>query len=78
VNVGFWGVVDKPPSAPSLNTRIEELVTRLGGLKSLYSKSTFTRERFRELYEADGLYERLRSKLDPDRRVADLYNKVVD
>jgi hypothetical protein len=48
----------------------------LGGIKSLYSESYFTRERFDEIYGADA-YRALKAKYDPAGAFPDLYDKCV-
>jgi FAD/FMN-containing dehydrogenase len=48
----------------------------LGGIKSLYSDSYFTREAFDAAYAGDA-YAALKARYDPDRRLPDLYEKCV-
>jgi FAD/FMN-containing dehydrogenase len=78
VNVGFWGTVHVGPEAPEgpRNRAIEAEVTRLGGHKSLYSEAFYDRETFDELYAGDNLAA-VKQRYDPQRRLTDLYDKVV-
>jgi FAD/FMN-containing dehydrogenase len=80
VNVGFWSTVPLAPgvdpSAGTVNRRIEQVVSDLGGRKSLYSTSFYARDEFAALY--GGLeYEALRREYDPNERLLDLYDKTV-
>jgi FAD/FMN-containing dehydrogenase len=78
VNVGFWSSVAlEPGEDPSTHNRlIEDLVERLGGRKSLYSTAYYERERFWHLYNGPA-YDVLKKTYDPDGRLLDLYDKVV-
>ncbi|MDR7251072.1 FAD/FMN-containing dehydrogenase [Nocardioides sp. BE266] len=78
VNVGFWGVVNVGPDAPSSprNRAIEAEVTELGGHKSLYSEAFYEREEFDRLYDGANL-ARTKAVHDPDDRLTPLYDKVV-
>ncbi|HUN91548.1 MAG TPA: FAD-binding oxidoreductase [Burkholderiaceae bacterium] len=78
VNFGFWDtVVDTEPHEPGhFNRKIEHEVARLGGIKSLYSDSFFTRQEFASAYGI-AQYEALKAKYDPGRRLLDLYEKTV-
>lgn len=78
VNFGFWDVV-KSRTAHALghfNRQIERKVAELGGIKSLYSDSYYTREEFDALYGGE-TYRRLKAKYDPQNRLRDLYDKCV-
>jgi FAD/FMN-containing dehydrogenase len=78
VNFGFWDVIETALAfEPGHFTRmIEHEVMRLGGIKSLYSDSFFTREEFAQAYgQAD--YERLKARYDPQGRAPQLYDKCV-
>ncbi len=81
VNVGFWSTVPLPegvdPEEGRLNRRIEEVVTRLDGRKSLYSTAFYDRETFEAIYGGTE-YARLKGLYDPDRRLRGLYEKVVE
>lgn len=78
VNFGFWDVVHSPQVRPEghVNRLIEREVARLGGIKSLYSDSYFTREEFAAAYRMRE-YEALRRRYDPGHRLLDLYDKCV-
>ena len=78
VNVGFWGVVNVGPDAPSSprNRAIEAEVSALGGHKSLYSEAFYAREEFDRLYGGADLAA-VKAVHDPDDRLTSLYDKVV-
>jgi FAD/FMN-containing dehydrogenase len=78
LNFGFWDVVrSRAAHEPGhFNRLIEDEVRRLGGIKSLYSDSFFTREAFDAAY--GGLaYAALKARYDPGHRLLDLYDKCV-
>jgi FAD/FMN-containing dehydrogenase len=81
VNVGFWSTVPLTeggdPSEGRVNRRIEEVVTKLDGRKSLYSTAFYDRDTFWSIYGGDD-YARLKQSYDPDGRLKDLYAKVVE
>jgi FAD/FMN-containing dehydrogenase len=78
VNFGFWDVkrVREPHPPGHFNRLIEGEVMRLGGIKSLYSDSYFTRVAFAAAYGGDS-YARLKARYDPAGRLGDLYDKCV-
>ncbi|MHB8534542.1 MAG: FAD-binding protein [Sulfuricaulis sp.] len=78
VNFGFWDVIRGRKKLPPgyYNRQVEETTTALGGMKSLYSDSYFTRDQFWALYNKPA-YERLKKKYDPDSVFKDLYRKCV-
>jgi FAD/FMN-containing dehydrogenase len=78
VNVGFWGVVNVGPDAPTSprNRAIEAEVSRLGGHKSLYSEAFYAPEEFDRLYGGSHLAA-VKAVHDPDDRLTSLYDKVV-
>ncbi len=78
VNVGFWSTVPIVPggSGSDTNQAIERQVDAVGGHKSLYSDSFYSREKFDARYGGD-YYAVLKQRYDPDRRLADLYAKAV-
>jgi FAD/FMN-containing dehydrogenase len=78
VNFGFWDVVKtRAEHAPGhFNRLVERKVIELGGIKSLYSDSYFSREEFGALYGGD-TYRELKSRYDPQNRLRDLYDKCV-
>ncbi len=77
-NFGFWDVVQgRGPHEPGhFNRHVEREVIELGGIKSLYSDSFFTRAEFDEAYGAEA-YAALKAKYDPHRRLLGLYEKCV-
>jgi FAD/FMN-containing dehydrogenase len=78
VNFGFWDVVGtRAGQLPGhFNRMIEEKVSELGGIKSLYSDSYFTREAFDATYGGK-TWRELKAKYDPGNRLRDLYEKCV-
>ena len=78
VNFGFWDVVQSSvPTEPGhYNRLIERQVARLGGIKSLYSDSYFTRAEFDAAYGMEQ-YAALKAKYDPQGRAPHLYDKTV-
>jgi FAD/FMN-containing dehydrogenase len=80
VNVGFWSTVALPagsrPEDGRVNRRIEEVVTELGGRKSLYSTAFYDEATFWSIYGGQE-YSSLKAQYDPDTRLKDLYAKVV-
>lgn len=78
VNFGFWDAIETPAPQPPghFNRLVEQEVIRLGGIKSLYSDSFFTRDEFAQAYGmAD--YARLKARYDPGGRKPHLYDKCV-
>ena len=80
VNVGFWSTVAVPPGVDPaegrVNRRIEQVVSELGGRKSLYSTAFYARDEFDRLYGRDA-YQLLRKRYDPEGRLLDMYDKTV-
>lgn len=78
VNFGFWDVKrTREPHLPGhFNRLIERKVSEVGGIKSLYSDSYFTREEFDAAY-GGAAYRRLKARYDPAGRLGDLYAKCV-
>jgi len=78
VNVGFWGTAPLPRGAGDgfHNRAIEAKVAQLGGAKSLYSTAYYDPDMFHELYGGD-TYRELKDRYDPERKLGDLYDKVV-
>jgi FAD/FMN-containing dehydrogenase len=78
VNFGFWDVVrSRAAHAPGhFNRLVEREVSRLGGIKSLYSDSFFTRDEFAATYDMTA-YAALKAKYDPESRLLSLYEKCV-
>jgi FAD/FMN-containing dehydrogenase len=78
LNFGFWGSVrtSSDQAAGHFNRRIESIVNRLGGRKSLYATSFFTEDEFWRIYNGIA-YRKLKSKFDPQDAFPDLYQKAV-
>jgi FAD/FMN-containing dehydrogenase len=78
LNFGFWDVVhSREAQTPGhFNRLVEQQVMRLGGIKSLYSDSFFSREDFHRAYGMDA-YVALKAKYDPQQRLLGLYEKCV-
>lgn len=78
VNFGFWDTVERrEPFEPGhFNRLVERQASSLGGLKSLYSDSYFTREEFAQAYRLDR-YEAVKARVDPQHRLLGLYEKCV-
>jgi FAD/FMN-containing dehydrogenase len=78
VNVGFWSSVPIAPGGTGSDTNraIEDRVDAVGGHKSLYSDSFYSREDFTARYGGEH-YPALKQRYDPDRRLLDLYAKAV-
>lgn len=78
VNFGFWDTLRFRTGYPPghFNRLVEAAVAELGGIKSLYSSSFYTREAFHRHYGGDA-YGRLKERYDPDGALGDLYAKCV-
>jgi FAD/FMN-containing dehydrogenase len=80
VNVGFWSTVPLEagitPDDGVVNRRIEDIVTKLDGRKSLYSTAFYEIESFWSIYGGRA-YGELKERYDPSGRYAGLYEKVV-
>jgi FAD/FMN-containing dehydrogenase len=78
VNFGFWDVVKSKKShlAGHFNRLVERKVAELGGIKSLYSDSYYSREKFDDIY-GGAAYRQLKSRYDPHGRLHELYDKCV-
>jgi FAD/FMN-containing dehydrogenase len=78
VNFGFWDVKrTRDKHAPGhFNRLIEEKVSELGGIKSLYSDSYFAEDDFRRRYGGEA-YDALKTKYDPAGAFPRLYDKCV-
>jgi FAD/FMN-containing dehydrogenase len=78
INFGFWDVLGRHETheAGHYNRLVEREVLRLGGIKSLYSDSFFTREEFDHAYGMD-TYARLKRRYDPEGHAPGLYEKCV-
>jgi FAD/FMN-containing dehydrogenase len=78
VNFGFWSTVPARDGDPdgACNRRIEQVVEAMGGRKSLYSTSYYSREEFWRLYNGPA-YAELKAAYDGEGRLLDLYEKCV-
>jgi hypothetical protein len=78
INFGFWDRVTSREARPTgyVNRKIEQRVTELGGLKSLYSDSYFSESEFWSIYNKPA-YDALKTRYDPGRALPDLYAKCV-
>ncbi len=78
VNFGFWDVIDDTRGHPPghYNRLVEQRVSALGGIKSLYSDSYFPREEFDAIYGGER-YAELKRRYDPRGRAPGLYEKCV-
>jgi FAD/FMN-containing dehydrogenase len=78
VNFGFWDVVRtaRGHEPGHFNRLVEESVSRLGGIKSLYSDSFFTREAFDARY-GGAAYRELKATYDPAGAFPMLFEKCV-
>jgi FAD/FMN-containing dehydrogenase len=76
INFGFWDAVKTGREDGYLNKKIESIVERLHGKKSLYSTSYYSEKKFRELYNGDA-YDKLKRRYDAHKRFKTLYDKCV-
>jgi len=76
INFGFWDMVRSSEPDGYYNARVEELVARHGGKKSLYSRSTYDEATFWSEYDRSA-YEALKRECDPGGRFPGLYEKAV-
>jgi FAD/FMN-containing dehydrogenase len=78
VNFGFWDVVERREAFPAghFNRLVEQRLSALGGIKSLYSDACYTREEFDAAYRMDA-YAALKARYDPAGRLLGLYEKCV-
>jgi FAD/FMN-containing dehydrogenase len=78
VNVGFWSTVaiEGGRADGDVNRAVEQMVTRLGGHKSLYSDAYYDDESFDSLY-GGAAYAPVKRRYDPDGRFPTLYEKAV-
>jgi FAD/FMN-containing dehydrogenase len=76
INFGFWDMVRSSEPDGHYNARVEELVAKHGGKKSLYSRSTYDETTFWREYDHEA-YAALKRECDPDGRFPGLYEKTV-
>ncbi|MBS0350684.1 MAG: FAD-binding oxidoreductase [Proteobacteria bacterium] len=76
VDFGFWDSVQSNENKGYYNRLIENKVTELGGLKSLYSEAFYSEAQFWQIYDKNH-YQNLKQKYDPNQILNDLYKKCV-
>lgn len=76
INFGFWDMVRTCQPDGYYNARVEDMVAKHGGKKSLYSRSTYDEDRFWQEVDRSS-YETLKRECDPDGRFPGLYEKTV-
>ena len=76
INFGFWDMVRSAEPDGHYNARVEELVARHGGKKSLYSRNTYDEPAFWQHYDRE-TYQALKRECDPHGRFPGLYEKTV-
>jgi len=78
VNFGFWNTIKSRQRLPAghYNRLVEEKVSELDGMKSLYSDSYYTEEQFWAIYNKEQ-YSTLKKQYDPQGQLKDLYAKCV-
>jgi hypothetical protein len=78
INFGFWDSVKTTfnPDEGHYNKLIENILEKLGGMKSLYSTSFYARSRFEKLYNY-AAYKKLKDHYDANRKFKELYEKCV-
>lgn len=78
VNFGFWDTIEagQTYAAGHFNRLVEQQLAALGGIKSLYSDSFYTREAFAAAYGGEA-YAALKARYDPQGRLPGLYEKCV-
>ncbi len=76
INFGFWDMVRSSQPDGYYNARVEQLVARHGGKKSLYSRSTYDEQIFWSFYDRTA-YQSLKQQCDPLGRFPGLYEKAV-
>jgi FAD/FMN-containing dehydrogenase len=79
VNFGFWDSVPTTHGANSgyYNKKVEALIDKLGGMKSLYSSVFYDRETFEKKYNYPA-FIKLKAAYDPEKQFKDLYEKCVE
>jgi FAD/FMN-containing dehydrogenase len=76
INFGFWDSIPAHgnPEDAYFNKKVEQLVSQLDGMKSLYSTSFYNKEDFERIYNY-AAYKKIKATYDPDSRLGDLYDK---
>ena len=78
VNFGFWDVVRSKQARTEgfFNRKVEDKVNELGGIKSLYSDTCYTKQKFWQIYNLNA-YQALKGTYDTNGRLKNLYEKCV-
>ncbi len=76
INFGFWEVIPTTHEDGYYNKKIEFMVEKLKGKKSLYSTAFYDEKKFWELYNKKD-YDRIKNKYDSRHKLKNLYEKVV-
>ena len=78
VNFGFWDTLRFQIGYPHghFNRIVEDAVTDLGGIKSLYSSSFYPEREFHRIYGGDA-HRELKETYDPRGALGELYEKCV-
>ncbi|AKS41106.1 FAD-dependent oxidoreductase [Wenzhouxiangella marina] len=76
INFGFWDQVRSSRPDGYYNSRVEDLVARHQGRKSLYSRSTYDEATFWSIHDR-ATYQALKQRCDPEGRFPGLYEKTV-
>ena len=76
INFGFWQMIPSKRSENYYNKLVEKKVEKLKGIKSLYSSSFYTKEKFWKIYNGR-VYKKLKAKYDPNNNFPNLYEKCV-
>ncbi|HSX38266.1 MAG TPA: FAD-binding oxidoreductase [Chlamydiales bacterium] len=77
LDFGFWDMIPTTHPKGFFNRLVERKTEELGGLKSLYSDSYYTKEEFWNMYSKP-TFDQLKRKYDPNLVFKDLYAKVSD
>ncbi len=81
IDFGFWDFVEVENQSDYeqgyYNKKIEAMVEKLKGKKSLYSESFYNKDDFYKIYNGK-LYFKIKKKYDPNNVFLDLYEKCVN
>jgi FAD/FMN-containing dehydrogenase len=76
IDFGFWDSIKSDKPEGYYNKKIEQIVEKLNGEKSLYSDSFYEKNNFWKIYNGK-IYFKIKNKYDPNSVFLDLYNKCV-
>jgi len=81
INFGFWDALKGPEtkgglSTGRINSALEALTVKYGGIKTLYSTVYWPEEEFYKIYN-EAHYKMIKAKYDPDGRLRSLYERVT-